>query len=187
MEFIFSYCILVSLPLKTKQVATLHHCGPISLRTWPSYSESFIVGQLTHEDWFECYFVERNEQETGVKEKNISIFICGINMSCVVSIYCTIHRVNRVSFSRQKGETAPVNMPPFYTQTDCIFFLKTVYSTIQNSYSTCVCEAVTRCRCIVKKIPEKFLTEVTFFFISFTFSFTLFLTPPTLLSTPLFF
>lgn len=36
-------------------------------------------------------------------------------MSCDVSIYCTIHRVNRISFSRQKGETVPVNMPLVFT------------------------------------------------------------------------
>lgn len=35
-------------------------------------------------------------------------------MSCVVSIHCTIHRVNHISFSRQKGVNAPVNMPPVF-------------------------------------------------------------------------
>lgn len=61
-------------------------------------------------------------------------------MSCVDSIYCTIRRVIRITFSRQKGETAPVNTPLLFIHRQIASFLKnktkTVYSTIQNSYST---------------------------------------------------
>lgn len=70
-------------------------------------------------------------------------------MSCVVSIYCTIHRVNCISFSRQKGETAPVNMPlVFNTQTDCIFCLQHNTKQLFNVF-----EAVTRCKMHCQKNP----------------------------------
>lgn len=37
-------------------------------------------------------FPDTDKEETFDKEKNISIFICGINMFCVVSTHCTIHK-----------------------------------------------------------------------------------------------
>lgn len=45
-------------------------------------------------------------------------------MSCVVSIYCTIHRVNCFSFSRQKGETASVNVPLVFIHRQIASFFK---------------------------------------------------------------
>lgn len=88
------------------------------------------------------------------KKENISIFICGINMCRVVSTYCTIHRVNCTSFSRQKGQTVLVNMPLVFIHgqialykyicicihTVCVCTRIHMYmyqnSTIQNSFST---------------------------------------------------
>lgn len=37
-------------------------------------------------------FADTNKEGTFGKGKNISIFICGINMFCVVSTHCTIHK-----------------------------------------------------------------------------------------------
>lgn len=94
------------LPHSVRQILSHTSCQNVDQY---NYDKCFCIDCSCFLRWFS--FVVRNEKGARVKEKNISIFICGINMSCVVSIYCTIHRVNCISFSRQKGETAPVNMP----------------------------------------------------------------------------
>lgn len=101
-----------------------------------------------------------NQKGTCVKEKkNISIFICGINRCRVVSTYYTIHRVNCISFSRQKGPTALVNMPlVFFLYTDRLHLIY-IYILKTAQYKTAiqrVFEAVTRCKMHCQKNPWKF-------------------------------
>lgn len=90
-------------------------------------------------------------------------------MSWVVSIYCTLHRVNCTSFSRQKGETAPIHMPLcFKTQTDCIYFK----NCLQHNTKQLVFEAVTRCKMHCQKNPWKIPHwGNVFYFIHFFFHF----------------
>lgn len=98
-------------------------------------------------------------------------------MSCVDSIYCTIRRVNRITFSRQKGETAPVNTPLLFIHRQIAsFFLKKLFTA---QYKTAIqrdFEAVTRCKMHCQKNPWKF-PHWGNIFKSFTFSFALYFTP----------
>lgn len=54
-------------------------------------------------------------------------------MSCVDSIYCTIRRVNRITFSRQKGETAPVNTALLFIHRQIASFKKNKKTCLQHN------------------------------------------------------
>lgn len=77
-------------------------------------------------------------------------------MSCVDSIYCTIRRVNRITFSRQKGETAPVNTALLFIHRQIASFKKKQKNLFTAQYKTAIqrdFEAVTRCKMHCQKNP----------------------------------
>lgn len=83
----------------------------------------------------------------------------------VVSFPHTVQyvRVNHISFSRQNGETVCSHAPCFIQIAS--FFPQKRYCLQHNTkqlFNVCL-KLYHDARCIVKKIPEKFLTEVTFF------------------------
>lgn len=97
-------------------------------------------------------------------------------MSCVVSIYCTIHRVNRNSFSRQKGQTVLVNMPLVFThrQIASFFFFYKLFTAQYKTAIQHVFEAVTRCKMHCQKNPWKIphwgnIFKIIHFFFRFVF------------------
>lgn len=73
-------------------------------------------------------------------------------MSCVVSIYCTIHRVKQISFSRQKRKTALLTCPMFL-YTDRLHLFKKLFTAQYKTAIQRVFEAVTRCKMHCQKNP----------------------------------
>lgn len=118
--------------------------------------------------WVTLPWGQINRSHVLQKKENISIFICGINMCRVASTYCTIHRVNCTSFSRQKGQTVLVNMPLVFIHRQialyiyicirihvhayvyiCIYIKTAQYKTASQQVSG----AVTRCKMHGQKNP----------------------------------
>lgn len=81
-------------------------------------------------------------------------------------------RVNHISFSRQNGETVSVHMPLVLYRLHLFFHKRyCLQHNTKQLFNVCL-KLYHDARCIVKKIPEKFLTEVTFFVLkSFAFPF----------------
>lgn len=79
-------------------------------------------------------------------------------MSCVVSIYCTIHRVDRISFSRQKRWICPGLTCPFvvfFTHRQIASFFLKLFTAQYKTAIQRVFEAVTRCKMHCQKNPWK--------------------------------
>lgn len=112
-----------------------------------------------------------------LQKKNISIFICGINMFCVVSTHCTIRKGQSYFLQQTERWDCPCSHAPcFYTdRLHLFFFIKELFTAQYKTAIRCVFEAVTRHKMHCQKNPWKIPHWGNIFFFvvlkSFAFSF----------------